>query len=107
MYNKIFERKEFIIFQVKEGYIAYNTKKVFEEGHTHLKHFNAAKKAIDLVISKKIPKSTNVYYLTSLIRLTNDDNYIEKINELIDIRSKKGKKEKYYNSSYRWTKRSL
>ncbi|CEN81528.1 Uncharacterised protein [[Clostridium] sordellii] len=106
MYNKIFERKEFIIFQVKEGYIAYNTKKDFKEGHTHLKNFDAAKKAIDLVISKKIPKSTNVYYLTSLIRLTNDENYIEKINELIEIRNKKGKKEKYYNVGYRWTKRS-
>ena len=44
MYNKIFERKEFIIFQVKEGYVAYNTKKDFEEGHTHLKYFEAAKK---------------------------------------------------------------
>lgn len=47
MYNKVFERKGFIIFQVKEGYIAYNTKKNFEEGHTHLKNFNAAKNAID------------------------------------------------------------
>ncbi len=106
MYNKIYERKEFIIFQVKEGYIAYNTKKEFENGHTHLKHFDAAKKAIDLVINKKIPKSTNVYYLTSLIRLTNDENYVEKINELIDVRIKKGKKEKYYNVGYRWMKRS-
>lgn len=107
MYNKIFERKEFIIFQVKEGYIAYNTKKAFKDGHTHLKHFNAAKKAIDLVINKKTPKSTNVYYLISLIRLTNDDSYIEKINELIDVRNKKGKKEKYHNTGYRLTKRSL
>ncbi|GAA0861892.1 hypothetical protein [Paraclostridium tenue] len=106
MYNKIYERNEFIIFQVKEGYIAYNTKKEFEKGHTHLKHFDAAKKAIDLVINKKIPKSTNVYYLTSLIRLANDESYIEKINELIDVRSKKGKKEKYYNVGYRWMKRS-
>lgn len=86
MYNKIFERKEFIIFQVKEGYVVYNTKKDFEEGHTHLKHFNAAKNAIDLVISKKIPKSTNVYYLTSLVRLTNDEKYEEKITELIETR---------------------
>lgn len=101
MYNKIFERKEFIIFQVKEGYVAYNTKKDFEEGHTHLKHFNAAKKAIDLVISKKIPKSTNVYYLTSLVRLTNDEKYEEKINELIETRKQKGKKEKYCNVGYR------
>ncbi len=107
MYNKIFERKEFIIFQVKEGYIAYNTKKAFKDGHTHLKHFNAAKKAIDLVINKKTPKSTNVYYLISLIRLTNDDSYVEKINELIDVRNKKGKKEKYHNTGYKFTKRSL
>lgn len=107
MYNKIFERKEFIIFQVKEGYVAYNTKKDFEEGHTHLKHFEAAKKAIDLVISKKIPKSTNVYYLTSLVRLTNDDKYVEKINELIETRKQKGKKEKYCNVGCRISKRSL
>ena len=26
MYNKVYEKKEFIIFQVKNGYIAYNTK---------------------------------------------------------------------------------
>lgn len=107
MYNKVFEKKEFIIFQVKAGYIAYNTKKTFEEGHTHLRNFNAAKKAIDLVLNKKIPKSTNGYYLTSLIRLTNDEDYIEKIEELIEVRVQKGKKDKYYNVGYRWMKRSL
>lgn len=101
MYNKVFERKGFIIFQVKEGYIAYNTKKNFEEGHTHLKNFNAAKNAIDLVISKKIPKSTNVYYLTSLVRLTNDKNYEKKIKDLIETRKQKGKKENYCNVSHR------
>lgn len=107
MYNKIYEKKEFIIFQVKEGFIAYNTKKVFQEGHTHLKHFEAAKTAIDLVINKKIPKSTDGYYLTSLIRLSEDDIYIDKINELIKTRENKGKKEKYVNSGYKLSKRSL
>lgn len=101
MYDKIFEKKEFIIFKVKEGYIAYNTKKDFEEGHTHLKHFNAAKKAIELVISKKIPRSTNVYYLTSLVRLTNDKTYEKKISELIETRKNKGKKDNYYNTGHR------
>lgn len=106
MYNKIYERKEFIIFQVKEGYIVYNTKKEFEGGHTHLKHFEAAKTAIDLVINKKIPKSTDGYYLASLIRLSDDDNYINKINNLIESREQKGKKEKYYNAGYKIAKRS-
>ena len=107
MYNKIYEKKEFMIFQVKEGYVVYNTKKSFQEGHTHLKHFEAAKTAIDLVINKKIPRSTHSYYLTSLIRLSVDDNYIDKINELIEVRVQKGKKDKYYHSKYRTLKRSL
>ena len=32
MYNKIYEKKEYIIFQVRGGYIAYNTKKCFQDG---------------------------------------------------------------------------
>lgn len=107
MYNKIYEKKEFIIFQVREGFIAYNTKKVFQEGHTHLKHFDAAKTAIDLVINKKVPRSTDGYYLISLIRLSEDDYYIKKINELLESRKQKGKKEKYYNSSHKLSKRSI
>lgn len=107
MYNKVYEKKEFIVFQVKEGYIAYNTKKSFQEGHTHLKHFEAAKTAIDLVINKKIPKSTDGYYLTSLIRLSEDQDYIIKIKELIESREQKGKKEKYYNPGYKLSKRSV
>lgn len=106
MYNKIYEKKEFMIFQVKEGYIVYNTKKSFQEGHTHLKHFDAAKTAIDLVLNKKIPKSTHGYYLTSLIRLSEDEIYISKINELLESREHKGKKEKYYNPGYKISKRS-
>ena len=107
MYNKIYERKEYIIFQVKGGYIAYNTKKYFKEGHTHLRHFEAAKTAIDLVIKKKIPKSTDEYYLVSLIRLSEDNNYIEKIHELIDTRQNKGKRDKYYNVTCKFIKRGL
>lgn len=107
MNNKIYEKKEFMIFKVKEGYIAYNTKKNFQEGHTHLKHFEAAKTAIDLVIKKKIPKSTDGYYLTSLIRLSEDDYYISKISELIETRKKKGKKNKYYNSKCKVSRRSV
>lgn len=83
MYNKVYERKEFIIFQVKNGYVVYNTKKDFKEGHTHLKCFRSAKTAIDLVIRSKIPRSTDLYYLTSLIRLSKDVVYVDKIKKLI------------------------
>lgn len=96
--NKIYEKKEYIIIKSKTGYIVYNTNKKFEEGHTHLKSYNAAKTAIDLVIKRRIPRSYSVYFLTSLKRISNDINYIKSINKLIDIRSDKGLKEKYINS---------
>lgn len=83
MYNKVYEKKEYIIFQVKNGYIAYNTKKTFKEGHTHLRCFKSAKTAIELVIRKKIPRKIDLYYFTSLIRLSEDTAYVFKINELI------------------------
>ena len=70
-------------FQSKKWLYAYNTKKAFKDGHTHLRCFRSAKTAIDLVIRKKIPKSTELYYLTSLIRLSEDNTYISQINELI------------------------
>ena len=96
MNNKVYERNEFIIFQVRNGYIAYNTKKSFEEGHTHLRCFASAKTAIDLVIRKKVPKSTDEYYLTSLMRLSKDAIYIKKIKELIYYKEKENN---YYRSS--------
>ena len=97
MYNKVYEKKEFIIFQVKNGYIAYNTKKSFKDGHTHLRCFESAKTAIDLVIRRKVPRSTDLYYLTSLIRLSGDHVYISKIKELIKYRQEKNKSTKLSN----------
>lgn len=97
MYNKIYERDEFIIFQVKNGYIAYNTLKSFQDGHTHLKCFRSAKTAIDLVIRKKAPRSTDKYYLTSLIKLSKDIFYIKKIKILIEYIEKNNKLKKYNN----------
>lgn len=107
MYNKVYEKKEFIIFQVKNGYIAYNTKKSFKDGHTHLRCFESAKTAIDLVIRKKVPRSTDSYYLTSLIRLSEDTDYITKINELMKYREEQPKIENYCKGTIKILKRSV
>lgn len=56
---------------------------------------------------KKVPKSTDEYYLVSLIRLSEDNNYIQKIYELINTRRNKGKKDKYYNVTCKLIKRGL
>ena len=107
MYNKVYEKKEFIIFQVKNGYIAYNTKKAFKDGHTHMKCFKSAKTVIDLVIRKKVPRSTDLYYLTSLIRLSEDLSYINEKEELIKYREENIKMKKYSNNKIKILKRSV
>ena len=62
--KKVYEKEHYIILKVKSGkkigYIAYNTKKEWEEGHTHLDSFNMAKTIIDNVLRHKKPKTKNL-----------------------------------------------
>ena len=98
--QKVYEKEHYIILKVKSGkkigYIAYNTRKEWEEGHTHLESFNMAKTIIDNVIKHKKPKTKNLYLLQSHIRLTDDPSYVRFINELIDAKKNK-RKYSYHN----------
>lgn len=98
--EKIYERKEYIILKVKRGYIVYNTKKPFENGHTHLHSFEMSKTIIDNLIKKKRPKTKNIYLLQSHIRVTNDSKYKQILEELIEAKKDKSKDNKYHNRSY-------
>ena len=93
--QKVYEKEHYIILKVKSGkkigYIAYNTRKEWEEGHTHLESFNMAKTIIDNVIKHKKPKTKNLYLLQSHIRLTDDPSYVKFINELVDVKKNKRK----------------
>lgn len=98
--EKIYERKEFIILRVKKGYVVYNTKKEFENGHTHLQSFEMSKTIIDNSIRKKRPKTNNIYLIESHIRITNDSKYKKVLEELIEAKKDKTKDNKYHNRSY-------
>lgn len=93
----IYRKDEFIILKVSEGFIVYNTKKEWENGHSHLKSFKAAKTAINLVQKGKLPKSRGFYYLTTLQRISTEEKYIERIEQLKQTRKEKGRKQTYYN----------
>ena len=101
--QKVYEKDHYIILKVKSGkkigYIAYNTKKEWEEGHTHLESFNMAKTIIDNVIKHKKPKTKNLYLLQSHIRLTDNPLYVKFINEIIDAKKNK-RKSGYRNERY-------
>ena len=101
--QKVYEKDEFIILKVnsgkKVGYIAYNTKKEWENGHTHLDSFDMAKTIISNVIKHKKPKTKNLYLIRSHARLSDDPAYVGYIEELIITKKAKGKQE-YRNRTF-------
>ena len=93
----IYRKDEFIILKASKGFIVYNTKKDWENGHSHLRSFKAAKTAISLVQKGKLPRSRGFYYLTTLQRIATDEKYIACIEQLKTTRRQKGRKQVYYN----------
>lgn len=94
--NIIYSNGNYIIIKVKSGkrigYIVYNTKREWNGNHTHLKSYSMAKTIINNVIYHKKPKTKNLYLLQSHIRLSDDEGYIQFIENLINVTKNKGKK---------------
>jgi hypothetical protein len=99
--NQIFKKGEYIITPFYKGkrreFMIVNTEKEFRNGHTHLKSFKMAKYLIYLARSKKINSGLPPYLLTSLMRISNDKEYINKIEDIIKVKKSKGKKLSYRN----------
>ena len=83
--------------RVKRGYIVYNTKKNFKNGHTHIQSFDMAKTIIDNNIRKKRPKTNSIYLIESHIRVTNDSKYKKMLEELLASKEDRTKDNKYHN----------
>lgn len=78
----LYKRKNFKIYaSVSEdnGYIIVNTKKPFEQGHSHVNDYKLAKHIIDLAINHRVPNKDKTFIIDSLIRLTSDRDYIKKL----------------------------
>jgi hypothetical protein len=99
--NQIYKKDEFIITPFYKGkrqeFMVINTKKPFKKGHTHLKSFDMAKYLIFLVRAEKINSGLKPYLLTSLTRLSDNEDYITKVNEILAGKRQKGKKLSYRN----------
>jgi hypothetical protein len=103
--NQVYRKDEFIITPFYKGkrqeFMVVNTKKEFKSGHTHLKSFKMAKYLIGLVRSKQINCGLRPYFLTSLTRISNDEEYNRKVNEVLSEKRRKGKKLSYRNEGGR------
>ena len=83
MSRKIFQRKEYSIYRCSDGYIVHNTKKNFEEGHTHIHNYNKAKSIIDLAVRKKTPNTPRQWEIECLLRIVKDEKYKKKLRSLL------------------------
>lgn len=83
--NVAYRKKNYkIYFFDNGGYIIHNTKGEFSQHHTHINNYNTAKYLIDLSIHNTVPYHLSNYLLESLLRISLDENYKRKIQNLID-----------------------
>ena len=91
---KVYENEEFMILgndnKRKSAYILYNKRKEFSVGHTHLNNYRTAMWLMKLYLNRKVPLDLkSVYLLQSLIRISDDEEYTKRIQNIISIRKRK------------------
>lgn len=92
---RCYRKKNFNVYSGDDDtYIIHNMSKKFEDGHTHVRNFKTCKYIIDLSIHKSIPRNSPPRVIESLIRIADDDNYIQRLKK---FRNNKKKKLRYNN----------
>lgn len=91
--------KDFKIEKIKDG--SFRVTRIDIEGdyHTHMLSKQLAKTVIHNICYDKIPLNSRDYTLISMYRLSDDKKYRKKIQNILDTRKQKGKKDNYYNPS--------
>lgn len=88
---QVYQKENYKIYKVKNGFIVHNSIYKLSDKHTHIKSFKQAKDIISFVISEKIPKRVSFYYLQSLIRFSDNEKYINGIKKILSVRKRKTK----------------
>lgn len=86
-------------FRIERCYDCLRITRIDVEGdlHTHVKSKRLAETIISNVCSEKIPLHSHSRTLVSMKRLSNNKMYIKKIDELLNVRKQKGRKQPYVN----------
>lgn len=99
MSNVIYEKKEFYIIQMNHHeFIVINRNKEFKCGHTHINNYNTAKYIVNLAVHESIPHHLSLYLLTSLVRISENKEYKDKIQALLHEKKSRSK-QSYRNVS--------
>ena len=80
---QVYQNTNFKVYKSMDGYIVHNTIKGFQDGHTHVQKYATCMVLIKLLTNKKIPKSKSRYFLESLLRLCDDENYKQQLLKML------------------------
>jgi hypothetical protein len=82
--NVVYRFKSFKVIKKYNHFLIINTRKPFEDGHTHVEgDLDTCIAIIKTVYNEEEPMSRNIHFLTSLMRLSSNRKYRLKIDELI------------------------
>ena len=65
--------------------------------HTHIRSKKLTETIINNVCSEKIPLHSHSRTLESMKRLSDNEKYIKKIEDILEVRKQKGRKQNYFN----------
>lgn len=91
--------KDFKIERIQDGSFRVTRTDIKGDYHSHMLSKRLAKTVIHNVCYNKIPLNSRNYTLISMYRLSDSKEYRDKIQEILDTRKQKGKKNNYYNSN--------
>lgn len=84
MNNYVYRYEQFVVKKTTDGgFVVVNTKSSYEH-HSHVKTIQAGKALCKLAAKHKLPKNNDLYFIESLIRLTNNKKYLCELNKLRD-----------------------
>ena len=89
-------RKDFRIYKC-EDCIRITRTDVSGDKHTHVHSKKLAETIINNVCSEKIPLHSHSRTFESMKRLSCNEKYVRKINEILEVRKQKGQKQNYFN----------
>ncbi|SEU08704.1 hypothetical protein SAMN05443270_3039 [Lacrimispora sphenoides] len=88
------EYRGFIIQRTETGFRVCRSDD--NESHIHFKNYYAAKRLIDNVVDEKIPRRVGNYYLSCIAKLTVNEKYKVKVEQLLEVRKRKSH-QRYFN----------
>lgn len=81
MNNHVYRYNQFIIKKTDDGFVVINSRSDYKH-HSHVKSIHTGKILCKLASKHKLPRNNDIYFIESLIRLTNNTKYLIELNKL-------------------------